>query len=84
MDALGKIFHVNFLGNSHWFMSIRISQMKDHSISVDQSRYDTYIVAKYSYNAKVKSSTKFYKTTFPYDMIFIKANAYNSDDQVER
>ena len=35
VDTLGKIFHVNFLGYSHWFMSIRISQMKDHSISVD-------------------------------------------------
>ena len=34
-DALGKIFHVNFLGYAHWFMSIKISQMKDCSISVD-------------------------------------------------
>ena len=24
VDALGKIFHVNFLGYAHWFMSIRI------------------------------------------------------------
>ena len=46
MDTLGKIFHVNSLGYAHWFMSIRISQMKDHSISVDQDRYDTSIVAK--------------------------------------
>ena len=46
VDTLGKIFHVNFLGYSHWFMSIRISQLKDHSISVDQARYSTSIVAK--------------------------------------
>ena len=46
VDTLGKIFHVNFLGYAHWFMSIRISQMKDHSISVDQDRYATSIVAK--------------------------------------
>ena len=46
VDTLGKIFHVNFLGYAHWFMSIRISQMKDHSIYVDQARYDTSIVAK--------------------------------------
>ena len=32
VDTLGKIFHVNFLGYAHWFMSIRISQLKDHSI----------------------------------------------------
>ena len=46
MDTLGKRFHVNFLGYAHWFMSIRISQMKDHSISVDQARYATSVVAK--------------------------------------
>ena len=41
VDTLGKIFHVNFLGYAHWLMSIRISQMKYHSISVDQARYTT-------------------------------------------
>ena len=46
IDTLGKRFHVNFLGFAHWFMSIRISQLKDHSISVDQARYATSIVAK--------------------------------------
>ena len=46
VDTLGIIFHVNFLVYAHWFMSIRISQTKDHSISVDQARYATSIVAK--------------------------------------
>ena len=50
---------------AHWFMSIRISHMKDHSISLDQAKYATYIVAKYLNTATVKTSTKFYKTTFP-------------------
>ena len=31
-DTLEKRFHVNFLGYTHWFMSIRISQLKDHYI----------------------------------------------------
>ena len=35
VDNLGKRLHVNFLGYAHWFMSIIIYQMKDHSISVD-------------------------------------------------
>ena len=35
VNALGKRLNVNFLGYAHWFMSIKISQMKDHSISVD-------------------------------------------------
>ena len=45
VDTLGKILHVKFLGYAHWFMSIRISQLKDHSISVDQARYATSVVA---------------------------------------
>ena len=41
VETLGKRFHVNFLGFSHWFMSIIISQLKYHSISVEQARYAT-------------------------------------------
>ena len=70
VDTQGKRFHVNFLGFAHWFMSIIISQLKEHSISVDQARYDTSIVAKYLETATVKASKKFYKTTLPSDMIF--------------
>ena len=32
VDTIGKIFHVNFLIYTHWFMSIRILHMKDHYI----------------------------------------------------
>ena len=44
VDSLGNILHVNFLGYAHWFMSVRISQMKDHYISVDQAIYATSII----------------------------------------
>ena len=84
VDTLGKRFHVNFLGYVHWFMSIRISQLKDHSILVDQTRYATSIVAKYLDTATVKVSTKFYKTKFPADMIFTKEDVSTSDEQVEK
>ena len=53
-------------------MSKRIYKFKDHSISVDQARYATSIVAKYLDTATVKVSKKFYKTTFPDDMIVAK------------
>ena len=72
VDNLGKRSHVNFLGYAHWFMSIRISQMRDHSISVDQARYYTSIVEKYLDTDTVKVSTKFYKNRSPSDMIFAK------------
>ena len=69
---MGKIFHVKLLGYAHWFVSIRISQMKDHSISMDQAKYATSIVVKYLDTATVKVSKKFYNTTFPADIIFTK------------
>ena len=75
---------MNFLGFANWFMSIRISQLKDHSISVDQARYATSIVAKYLDTATVKASKKFYKTTRPSDMIFTTEDVSTSDEQVER
>ena len=78
VEILGKRFHVNFLGFAHWFMSIIISHLKDHSIYMDQARYATSIVAKYLDTATVKSSNKFYKTTLPADMIFTKEDVSTS------
>ena len=83
VDTLGNRFHVNLLGYAHWFMSIRISQLNHHSISVDQDRYATSVVAKYLYTAAVKVSTIFYKTTLPADMIFTKEYVSTSDEQVD-
>ena len=65
-------------------MSIRIFQMKDHSIFVDQDRYDTSIVAKYLDPTTVKSNKKFYKTILPSDMILTKYDTSTSDEQVEK
>ena len=53
-------------------MSIRISQLKGHSISMDQAIYATSIVAKFLDTATAKVSTKVYKTTLPADVIFTK------------
>ena len=84
VDTLGKRFHVNFLGYAHWFTPIRISQMKYHSISVDQARYATSIVAKYLDTATVKVRKKFYNTILLSDMIFRKEYVSASDEQVEK
>ena len=75
---------MNFLGYAHWFMSIILSQMKDHSVSVDQARYATSVVSKYLDTAPVKASKKFYKTTFPSDIILTKSNSSTNDEQVEK
>ena len=73
---------MNFLVYAHWFISIRISQMKDHFISVDQDRYSTPIVANYLDISTVNTITKFYKTTLPSNMIFTKADVSTNDEQV--
>ena len=65
-------------------MYIRISQLRDHSISVDQARYATSVVEKYLDTATVKVSTKFYKTLLPDEMIFTKEYVSTSDEQVEK
>ena len=46
VDTVGKILYVKLLGYANWFISIRISQMKDIFISMDQARYATSIVEK--------------------------------------
>ena len=58
--------------------------MKDHSISVYQARYATYIVAKYLETDNVNTSTNFYNTHFLSDMIFTKDDSSTSDEQVEK
>ena len=58
--------------------------MKDHSITVDQARYTTSIVAKYLDTATGKVSTKFYETTLSAEMIFTKEDVSTSDEQVEK
>ena len=83
VDNLGKRFHLNLFGYTHWFMSIRISQMKDNSISVNQARYATSIFVKCLYIAIVQVIIKVYKTTLPADMIFTKEDVFTSNEQVE-
>ena len=75
---------MNFLEFSHWFMSIGVSQLKYHSISVDQARFSTSIVAKYLDTATFKVINKFYKKTLPADMIFNKEDLSTSDEKIER
>ena len=84
MDTLSNIFHVKLLVFVHLFISIRISQLKYRLISGNQARYDTSVIAKYLDTITVKTSTKFYKTALPSDIIFTKADASTNDELVEK
>ena len=54
VGTFGNTLYVKFLGYAHWFMSIRISQLKYHTITVDQVMYATYIVTKHLDTATIK------------------------------
>ena len=54
VDKLGNIFHVNFLGYAHWFMSIGISQTKYYYISLNQDRYATSVFEKHLDTTTIK------------------------------
>ena len=53
--------------------------MKDYSLYLYQAIYTTSTVAKYLDTATGKASKKFYKTTFPSDMIFTETDTFTSD-----
>ena len=56
VETLGNIFYMKFLGYAHWFIYIRISQLKYRFISVYQVRYATFFVADYLYTATIKEN----------------------------
>ena len=58
--------------------------MNYHSVSVDQDICATSTVDKYLDTVTVNTSTKIYKTTFPYDMIFTKDDVSTSDEKFEK
>ena len=72
VNTFGKRFHVKFPGYIHWFKSIRISQLRDHYISLDQAIYATSVVAKYLDTTRIKEDSKYHNTTLYHDMIFTK------------
>ncbi|MGH7954596.1 MAG: reverse transcriptase domain-containing protein, partial [Gloeomargaritales cyanobacterium] len=45
---LSSRFKAEFMGQAHWFLSIRITQSADYSISIDQSRYAKAITLRYT------------------------------------
>ena len=78
-------FNSNRHALAHKCLSSRSKQLtrfNPDGINSNQARYPTCIVVKCLDTVTVKVSKKFYKTTFPSDMIFTKDNTSISDDQV--
>ena len=64
---------------NNFFMSVSISQLKDHYISVDQDRYAIYVVEKYLDTATIKENSWIRNTALPHDIIFTKEYASVSE-----
>ncbi|MGH7954550.1 MAG: reverse transcriptase domain-containing protein, partial [Gloeomargaritales cyanobacterium] len=47
-EELSARFKAEFMGQAHWFLSLRITQNADFSITVDQSRYAKAITLRYT------------------------------------
>ena len=83
MVKLGKILHFKFLGYTYWFISINISQLEKHYISVDQVWYTSSVIAQYVDTSVIKLKLKFHKTALPHDMIFTKEFNCFIDEQAK-
>ena len=64
-------------------MSIRILQIRDHSISVDQEMYATYVLENYLETDTIKENSKFHRNTVPHNMIFIKKYDSTRNEKAE-
>ena len=80
VDKIGKIFHINFLEYAHWFISIRISQLKENYISVYQARYYTFVFENDLNTSTIEENAKCCETTLPHDMMFTEEYDYTSDN----
>ncbi|MGH3054708.1 MAG: reverse transcriptase domain-containing protein, partial [Gaiellaceae bacterium] len=72
-------FKAEIMGQAHWFLSLRITQGADYSITIDQSRYAKAITLRYT--DKVNTHMKdHYNRTLPPDWIASKNDCTTSPD----
>ncbi|MGH7954439.1 MAG: reverse transcriptase domain-containing protein [Gloeomargaritales cyanobacterium] len=62
---LSQRFKAEFLGQAHWFLSLRITQAADFSITVDQSRYAKAITRRYTDQLNTHLFSKYNRTLPP-------------------
>ena len=72
-------FEVNFIGQAHWFLSMRIRRDIVGNISLDQSRYAINIAKKFLGDSE---SHKPVKRPLPADFVASKEDCAQSDEEV--
>ena len=68
-SRLAKRFDVEFLGRVHWYLSCRIRQDIDYSITIDQSRYAKAIVKQFLESAGTAEDSRTYDSPLPTDFV---------------
>ncbi len=68
-DKLSKRFHVEFLGQAHWYLSARIYHDADFNITYDQTRYCKAIVSRFLEKAGAKKKPRFHSTILPAEFV---------------
>jgi len=78
-NELSGRFRVEFQGQAHWFLSMRLGRDASGNITIDQSRYALNIVNKYLGN---HSTDKAINRPLPHDFVATKADCSTTDQEV--
>jgi hypothetical protein len=63
------------MGQAHWYLSMRINQLSNYDIKLDQSRYCKAIVKKYLDTAGTKRDLALHPTPLPLDLFQLQTIA---------
>ncbi len=66
---------MEFLVQSHWFLSAKIHQDADFIVTLDQARYCKAIVNRFLEKAGAKKKPRFHSTILPADLFPVKRTA---------
>ena len=80
--AISGRYKIDFHGELHWFLQMRIHRYADFSYSLDQQRYTMNILGKYCPRDAPFGMPPHRKTPAPIDYVFTKAN--RPDDAEKR
>jgi hypothetical protein len=62
---LSSSFDLELKGQAHWYLATRITQLANHNIIIDQTRYCNSIIRKYLDSVGCKNVVKLHTTPLP-------------------
>jgi hypothetical protein len=68
-EKLKARFNLELIGLAHWYLGIRINQLANYDIELDQSRYCAAIVKKYLDTAGAPKVERLHSTPLPLDFV---------------